>query len=255
MSKTACWGTNRLDVDVANVYMGYGSCHDMIHHRHGFQVSLEALQAIVSFDYDYLCGIALDTYPSEGLTEYGYERLFSYGITMDMMYRTKNIFDSNRHVWPEKSKELTKEILKVIPIKAQYKLSPLSIVFKELNDKESEEKAVEWFEQLIPFINKNYQEPYIKLKDEEFGNVICQDGNYSYMYIGYTKPKELADIANRAIEIMDEANAHSTNTDKYTEMYLCVSDEDQKIRRCEYEKFREEQRKKYDDLKESLQFE
>lgn len=254
MSRTACWGTNRLDVDIANVYMGYGSCHDMIHHQHGFQVSLEALQAIVSFDYNYIRQVALELYPSEGLTEYGYERLFSYGITMDMMYKAKSLL--TQEIWmcsDNTYQHIYDEILKDVPMKAQYKMSPISIVFRNLSDKESELKAIEWFAQIKPFINKNYQDPCVKYKCDD-GNVLCGDGRYSYMYIGYTKPKELADIANRAISIMREANDYSNNNDQYTEMYMCLSDEDKIARRkIEYEE-REENRKRIDDLIESLSF-
>jgi len=49
MSKTACWGTNRLDVEIANVYFGYGSRFDLS----WYQLSLEALRVLVRYDYNY----------------------------------------------------------------------------------------------------------------------------------------------------------------------------------------------------------
>lgn len=49
MSKTACWGTNELNVDIATVHFGYGSRFDLS----WFQVSLEALRVMSRYDFMY----------------------------------------------------------------------------------------------------------------------------------------------------------------------------------------------------------
>lgn len=252
MSKTACWGTNRMDVDIAEVYCGYNSCHDMCFTIHGFQVSLEALQAIVAFDFDYMHTIAMDIYPAENLTHWGYERLYELGITDAMMFRAKDIIDKHDKFWkcvdrdiPDlEIREICLDILKPVSYYAQYSLSPLSIMFKNLNKQQEKEKAVEWFKELIPYIHMHgYIDPYVK-SDDMFP---------SHVYLGYPLKYKYADIANKVIEMYDMANDRDHASWKiddrsYTDMYLCLDqaaiDERERIE----EEKRIESKKRSEDL-------
>ena len=253
MSKTACWGTNRMDVDIAEVYCGYNSCHDMCFTKHGFQVSLEALQAIAAFDFDYMHTIAMDLYPAENLTHWGYERLYELGITDAMMYRAKDIIDKYKDTFwtcidrkgPDLNiREICLDILKPVSYYAQYSLSPISIAFKHLSKQEEKEKAVEWFKELIPFISLHgYVDPYAKGSDDE----------QRYAYLGYPSTYKYADIANRAIEMYDLANdrEHSSfniNDMTYTDMYLCLDQAAIDERERLEEEKRIENKKRIDDL-------
>lgn len=230
MSKTACWGTNRLDVDIAEVYCGYNSCHDMCFTKHGFQVSLEALKAIVAFDFDYMHTIAMDMYPYKSLTNHGYKRLYDLGITDAMLFRAKDIMDKHYNLFwqcvdrnepnPE-IRELCLDILKPVSYYAQYSLSPLSISFKHLNKQEEQKKATEWFQELIPYIHMHgYIDPWLN----KFDNTKL------LIYLGYPSHYKYADIANKAIAMYDLANdrEHSSfiiNDKSYTDMYLCLDTE------------------------------
>lgn len=252
MSKTACWGTNRLDVDVAEVFCGYNSCHDMISTSHGFQVSLEALKAIAAFDFDYIHTIAMEMYPTDTLTHWGYKRLYDLGITDAMMFRAKDIIDSSKfEFWkcidrtePDTGiREMCLDILKPVPYYAQYNLSPLSIQFKNLNKQLEKEKAIEWFKELIPFISMHgYVDPYVKQEEH----------NSPFVYLGYPQSYKYADIANRVISMYDLANnrdhsSYNINDMTYTDMYLCLDknaiDERERLeeeKRLEDKKFSEE---------------
>jgi hypothetical protein len=225
MSKTACWGTNRLDIDIAEVYCGYSSCHDMCFTKFGFHVSLEALQALVAFDFDYMHTIASELYPADNLTKHGYNRLYEEGITESMMFRAKDIMDKHKDIFwnfdsglnPE-IREICLDILKPVPYYAQYSLSPLAIQFKNLNKQQEKEKAIEWFKELIPFISMyGYVDPYVKQEEP----------NSPFTYIGYPSKYKLADVANRIIEMYDMANnrdhgTYNINDMTYTDMYLCL---------------------------------